>query len=70
MAAMDGTVHHAILDKVIRRVVEVPQPDKIILFGWATWGQMGPYVDGSPASHFIPGLSPAEMIRSPLAAIM
>jgi predicted nucleotidyltransferase len=32
----------AILAEVIRRIVEVAQPDRIVLFGSAARGQMGP----------------------------
>ncbi len=33
------------LDKIIRRIVEVAKPDKIILFGSAVRGEMGPNSD-------------------------
>ena len=33
MAEIDGIVDQAVLDDVIRRVFEVAQPEKIILFG-------------------------------------
>ncbi len=42
---MDGTVDGAVLDRVIRRVVQVAQPEKIILFGSAAQGRMGPHSD-------------------------
>lgn len=42
---MDGTVDRAVLDRVIRRVVQVAQPEKIILFGSAAHGWMGPHSD-------------------------
>ena len=42
---MDGTVDQAVLDRVIRRVVQVAQPEKIILFGSAARGEMGPHSD-------------------------
>ena len=45
MAEIDGTVDSRILDEVIRRVVEVAQPEKIILFGSAARGRMGPHSD-------------------------
>ena len=45
MAETGGTVDHSVLDEVIRRVVEVAQPEKIILFGSAARGQMGPHSD-------------------------
>ena len=35
------TVDQAILDEVIRRIVEVAQPERIILFGSAGRGDMG-----------------------------
>jgi predicted nucleotidyltransferase len=35
----------AVLDEIIRRVVEVAQPDRIILFGSAARGEMGPDSD-------------------------
>ena len=35
----------AILDEIVRRVVEVAQPDRIILFGSAARGDMGPDSD-------------------------
>lgn len=44
-AEMDGTLDHAVLDEVIRRVVEVAKPEKIILFGSAARGRMGPHSD-------------------------
>ena len=45
MAEVTGTVDQAVLDEVIRRVVEVAQPEKIILFGSAAGGRMGPHSD-------------------------
>lgn len=42
---MDGTVDQAVLDDVIWRVVAVAQPEKIILFGSAARGRMGPHSD-------------------------
>ena len=33
------------LDDIIRRIVEVAQPEKIILFGSAARGEMGPHSD-------------------------
>ncbi len=42
---MNGTVDQAVLDEVIRRVVQVAQPEKIILFGSAARGRMGPHSD-------------------------
>jgi predicted nucleotidyltransferase len=35
----------AVLDEIIRRVVEVTQPEKIIMFGSAARGEMGPNSD-------------------------
>ena len=45
MAATDGSVDQAVLDRVIRRVVQVAKPDKIILFGSAAQALMGPHSD-------------------------
>ncbi len=41
----DGFADQATLDEVIRRVVEVAQPERIILFGSAARGEMGPHSD-------------------------
>lgn len=41
----DGTLDPRILDEIIRRVVEVVQPDKIILFGSAARGEMTRHSD-------------------------
>jgi predicted nucleotidyltransferase len=38
-------VKQELLDEIIRRVVEVADPDKIILFGSAARGRMGPNGD-------------------------
>lgn len=38
-------LEQAILDDIIRRIVEVAQPEKIILFGSAARGDMGPNSD-------------------------
>jgi predicted nucleotidyltransferase len=38
-------MNQAILDEIIRRVVEVAAPDRIILFGSAARGEMGPDSD-------------------------
>ena len=45
--AMAGrrTVEQKTLDEIIRRIVEVAQPEKIILFGSAARGEMGPNSD-------------------------
>jgi len=40
-----GSVKRQVLADVIRRVVEAAQPDKIVLFGSAARGQMGPDSD-------------------------
>jgi uncharacterized protein len=40
-----GRVKRMVLADVIRRVVEAAQPDKIILFGSAARGEMGPNSD-------------------------
>ena len=45
MAEVTRTVDQAVLNEVIRRVVEVAQPEKIILFGSAARGRMGPHSD-------------------------
>jgi len=43
---MQGTtVDQSILDEIVRRIVDVAQPDRIILFGSAARGQMGPDSD-------------------------
>ena len=39
--ADSGTVAQGVLDEVIRRIVKVCQPEKIILFGSAARGAMG-----------------------------
>jgi len=39
------TVDQKILDDIIRRIVEVAHPEKIILFGSAARGEMGPNSD-------------------------
>jgi uncharacterized protein len=39
------TVAQASLDEIIRRIVEVAAPDRIILFGSAARGEMGPHND-------------------------
>ena len=36
---------NALLDEIVRRIVEAAQPDKIILFGSAARGEMGPDSD-------------------------
>ncbi len=42
---MDRTPDPAVLDEVIRRIVEVAQPERIILFGSGARGRMGPHSD-------------------------
>lgn len=39
------TLEQAILDDIIWRVVEAAQPERIILFGSAARGEMGPHSD-------------------------
>ncbi|MGD9728525.1 MAG: nucleotidyltransferase domain-containing protein [Nitrospiraceae bacterium] len=39
------TVPQEILNEIVRRIVQVAQPDRIILFGSAARGQMGPDSD-------------------------
>jgi uncharacterized protein len=39
------TVNPSVLSDIVRRVVEAAQPDKIIMFGSATRGEMGPNSD-------------------------
>ncbi len=34
-----------VLDEIVRRIVDVAQPEKIILFGSAARGEMGPHSD-------------------------
>ncbi len=40
-----GQVDQAVLDEIVRRIVEVAQPERIILFGSAARGEMGPNSD-------------------------
>jgi predicted nucleotidyltransferase len=40
-----GRVKRKVLDDVLRRVVDAARPDKIILFGSAARGEMGPHSD-------------------------
>jgi uncharacterized protein len=42
---MGRNVDPAVLDEIVRRIVEVAQPEKIILFGSAARGEMGPDSD-------------------------
>jgi uncharacterized protein len=39
------TLNQKSLDEIIRRIVEVAAPDRILLFGSAARGEMGPYSD-------------------------
>ncbi len=39
------TIDQAVLDEIVRRIVEVAQPERIILFGSAARGEMGPDSD-------------------------
>jgi predicted nucleotidyltransferase len=41
----DARALDAALDTVVRRIVEIAQPDRIILFGSAARGEMGPDSD-------------------------
>lgn len=45
VADVEGTVEKRILDEIIRRVVSIAQPERIILFGSAARGEMGPHSD-------------------------
>lgn len=40
-----GRLKQEVLDEIVRRIVEVAQPEKIILFGSAVRGEMGPNSD-------------------------
>jgi len=40
-----GQVSQQVLDKIIQRIVAVAQPEKIIIFGSAARGEMGPDSD-------------------------
>jgi predicted nucleotidyltransferase len=40
-----STINQSILDEIVRRIVEVAQPERIILFGSAVHGQLGPDSD-------------------------
>ena len=41
----DATLDPRVLEEIVRRVVEVARPERIILFGSAARGQMGPHSD-------------------------
>jgi len=43
--AGDHTASERVLAEVVRRIVEVADPEKIILFGSAARGEMGPHSD-------------------------
>src|SRR4051794_36590831 len=48
MSTMNRSTHllnQAALDEIIRRIVDVAAPDRIILFGSAARGEMGPHSD-------------------------
>ena len=40
-----GQVDQEVLNEIVRRIVEVAQPEKIIMFGSAARGEMGPHSD-------------------------
>ena len=44
-ATHNGQLDQATLDEIVRRVVEVAQPERVILFGSAARGEMGPHSD-------------------------
>ena len=44
-ASARGTVDRNVLDAIVRRVVEVAAPEKVVLFGSAVRGEMGPHSD-------------------------
>lgn len=41
----EATLDQPVLDEIIRRIVEVAEPEKIVLFGSAARGEMGPHSD-------------------------
>jgi len=43
--AKNAVVPSGVLDEIIRRIIDVAEPDKIILFGSAARGEMGPNSD-------------------------
>ena len=45
MKRKKSAISQEVLDQIIERVVAVAQPDKIILFGSAARGEMGPHSD-------------------------
>lgn len=40
-----NTLDAEVLDEIVRRIVDVAQPEKIVLFGSAARGEMGPHSD-------------------------
>ena len=40
-----ATLAQPVLDEIVRRIVEVAEPEQIILFGSAARGEMGPHSD-------------------------
>jgi len=40
-----GRLRQEVLEEIVRRIVEVAQPEKIVLFGSAARGEMGPDSD-------------------------
>ena len=44
-APEQANITQSTLDDIVRRIVEVAQPEKIILFGSAVRGEMGPHSD-------------------------
>jgi uncharacterized protein len=42
---MNEKIESRMLDEVVRRIVAVAQPERIILFGSAARGEMGPHSD-------------------------
>lgn len=45
MSGRTGGVPKDVLDDIVRRIVEVAEPEKVILFGSAARGEMGPNSD-------------------------
>ncbi len=43
--AAEGTLDRETLNEIIQRIVDVAQPEKIVLFGSAARGGMGPHSD-------------------------
>ena len=64
--ATGKTVDPEVLADIVRRVVEVASPEKIILFGSAARGEMGPHNDvdlliSAPRIGGRPGLPPLRL---------